>query len=165
VILGAGDPVAGVARVDEVIKEMGLEHTQIDHPPAYVSESLEVDPDNWITAADANHALTQLYLGKVLNPFWTKYLLDQMTGVYYGLNYLLAVGPPSGSVSHKNGFFPYQAGWVDNDIGLVRFERNGREYAYAISFFSNAVPTKFGDVVLAQDLSVTVWDYFDQMYQ
>jgi hypothetical protein len=63
-----------------------------------------------------------------------------MTEVKVGLNYLTAYGPGV-PVNHKNGFFPALDGWyVDNDIGIVRFERDGRQLAYAISFFSQRVP-------------------------
>jgi hypothetical protein len=136
----------------------------IDHPPSYPVYSLGVSTDNWITARDANAALAALYRGEILSDPRRVDLLERMTNVKDGLNYLTAYGT-GGTVSHKNGFFPIGDGtWVDNDVGIVRFERDGREYAYAISFLSDYVATKYGDIPLFQRLSRLAWDYFDAAY-
>ncbi len=90
-----------------------------------------------------------------------------MAEVKPGLNYLTAVGPdtPDAIVSHKNGFFPTDAGWyVDNDIGIVRFERDGEQLAYAISFLSQRVPHKYDDIPFAQRLTAATWAFFQERY-
>ena len=46
----------------------------------------------------------------------------------------------------------------------MRFERGGVEYAYAISFFSDFVVEKYGDIPVAQEISQLAWAYFDQTY-
>jgi hypothetical protein len=86
-----------------------------------------------------------------------------MTDVKPGLNYLTAYGT-GGTVSHKNGFLPDGASWVDNDAGIVRFERGGVEIAYAITFLSEGVPTKYADIPLGQELSVMAWEHFATTY-
>jgi hypothetical protein len=53
---------------------------------------------------------------------------------------------------------------VDNDIGIVIFERNGVRYAYAISFFTQNVPSKYADIPLGQAVSRLVWQYFQAKY-
>ena len=53
---------------------------------------------------------------------------------------------------HKNGFFWYAGGFVDNDIGIVRLAHGERETIFAISFLSEGVPTRYGDVALAREL-------------
>jgi len=50
-------------------------------------------------------------------------------------------------------------------LGIVRFDRDGREYAYAISFLSDYVETKCGDINFGQRLSRLAWAYFDSKYQ
>lgn len=166
-IAGDGSALTGARRVAGLIARMGLDGTVLDHPPGYARVSLRPNPrdwNNWMTAADANRALAQLYRGEVVGTRWRDYLLEAMTKVKPGLNYLTAYGP-EGTVSHKNGFFRATDGtWVDNDIGIVRFERDGRTYAYAISFFSQWVPTKYADIPLAQRISVATWEFFSQRY-
>jgi hypothetical protein len=163
-LAGDGDVIAGLERVSKLIERLGLDGVIFDHPPLYPHESLDVDPNNYITAAAINEALRATYADGILEDEWRDYLLEKMTGVKDGLNYLLAVGPEV-PVSHKNGFFPTDGGkWVDNDIGIVRFEQDGEERAYAVSFFSQFVPVKYGDVVLGQQLSKATWDFFQQRY-
>jgi beta-lactamase class A len=168
-IVGDGDVLAGARRVADRIRALGLEHTVLDHPPGYPEESLHPNPydwNNWMTARDANAALAALYSGGELSPGWREYLLSAMTVVKPGLNYLTAVGPePAALVSHKNGFAPTTDGqWIDNDIGIVRFQRGDRVYAYAISFFSQWVPERYADIPLGEEISAAAWQYFSHRY-
>lgn len=162
-VAGMGDATVGVRKVAALHRELGYELTLIDHPPAFGDDTVGVDSDNWVTAREVNQALAALYAGELLSAELTAYLLDVMADVKPGLNYLTAYGN-GGITSHKNGFFPYSGGYVDNDAGIVRFERGGRQYAYAISFYSDGVPTKYGDIVLGQQLMALAWDYFDATY-
>lgn len=162
---GGGDVVAGVARVRELQREViGMNSTSLDHPPAFPGDSLGVSADNLITALDANRALAMLYRGELLNGELTGWLLDAMTGVKPGLNYLTAALPPEATVSHKNGFVPLWDGYVDNDVAIVRFGPGLRD-AYAISFFSQAVPVEYADIPLAQALVRMTWEYFSGAYE
>lgn len=163
-IIGEGDVVAGVASVDGFITDqLGLTETIIDHPPAYPGETLGINANNWTTAEDVNIALAILYSGNLLTPEWREYLLAKMV-VKPGLNYLTAYGT-GGVVRHKNGFFVDENGWIDNDIGIVIFERGDNTYAYAISFFSQKVTQKYGDIALGQSVSEMVWSYFSNKYR
>ncbi|MGD9933879.1 MAG: serine hydrolase [Dehalococcoidia bacterium] len=180
-ITGLGSVQAGVEKVQTVIEGLGLEATTLDHPPAFGgAEDLtyEVDAEdgdgallegtgdgnNWTTALDANAALRALYEGKAIEEPWRSQLLEQMTQVKDGLNYLVA-WVPYGTVSHKNGFFPNtDTTWVDNDFGIVQVERDGKQWAYAISFFSDSVPYKYGDIPLGQALSSLAFEYFEATY-
>ena len=158
------DVVSGVGRVAALIEDLELSETILDHPPAYGRESLGVSSNNWTTVANMNRALAALYGGELLDDEWRDYLLDKMSVVKPGLNYLTSIGPDV-PVSHKNGFFPTSAGWyVDNDIGIVRFERDGEPLAYAISFYSQHVPHKYDDLPLGQSLSVATWNFFQERY-
>lgn len=164
-IIGEESVVEGVARVKKfMLEQLYLSKTIIDHPPAYPDDSLGVDANNWVTAKDTNKALVSLYNGSFLTVEWRDYLLAKMVEVKPGLNYLIAYGN-GGITSHKNGFFVDSSGWIDNDIGIVRFERGGVVYAYAISFLSQAVPWKYADISLGQTISQMVWDYFSSKYQ
>ncbi len=53
---------------------------------------------------------------------------------------------------------------MDNDIAIVRFEQDGEDRAYVISFFSQRVPEKYGDVALGQQLSAAAWAFFQRRY-
>lgn len=164
-IAGDGDVLVGVAKAAAIANDvLGLDDIVLDHPPGYYTESLGIDTDNWITAAAMNQALAALYHGDLLGEPQRSYLLEAMEGVYSGLQYLTA-STPGGVVSHKNGFFPmWGGGWVDNDAGIVRFERGGTEYAYAVTFLSQNVPVRLGDIPLGQQLMRMTWEYFDQRY-
>jgi len=163
-LAGDGDVIAGLERVAALIDDLSGDGAIFDHPPLYGHESLGVDRNNYITAEAMNEALRATYADGLLDDEWLDYLLEKMTDVKDGLNYLLPVGPDV-PVSHKNGFFPTDGGkWVDNDIGIVRFEQDGEERAYAVSFFSQFVPVKYGDVVLGQQLSTATWKFFQERY-
>lgn len=162
-IVGDGDPLAGLARVDRLIQgQLGLTDTVLDHPPLYPDLSLGRG-DNWLTAEDANEALAALWRGAILTPGWRDYLLNRLATVKPGLNYL--TGSLSGAVvSHKNGFFEYDEGFVDNDLGIVRFQRGPGEAAFAVTFLSEGVPTKYADVPLGQQLVQLAFAYFRAVY-
>ena len=163
-IVGDGDYTGGVQRVLDLARDgMALVVSVIDHPPAFTDFSLDISDTNLITANEVNQLLSALYHGELLNSEWTAWLLDAMTRVKPGLNYLTAFGT-GGKVSHKNGFLPENGTWVDNDAGIVRFERGGQEYAYAITFLSEGVPAKYADIPLGQRLSQLAWSHFDAAY-
>jgi hypothetical protein len=163
-IAGDGDVVAGVGRVAELAYRLGGDGIILDHPPAYLADSLGVRRNNWVTPGAMNAALHAAYAGDVIDGEWLDYLLDAMTEVKAGLNYLLAVGPEV-PASHKNGFFQASDGsWVDNDIAIVRFEQDGEGLAYAASFFSQSVPEEYGDIALGQQLSTAAWTFFQRRY-
>lgn len=166
-IVGKGDTRAGVQRVRALFETLNLSVGMVaDHPPSYPHISLGIDPNNWITPTDVNRTLSKIYHGEVLDAERTAYILDALATVKPGLNYLTASMVPAGvTVSHKNGFFPANDGtYVDNDAGIVRFERGGKEYAYAVTFLSQDNPWKYGQIPLAQQMMGEIWAYFDRTY-
>ena len=159
-----GSVPAGVYKISGLLARLGMSSSVFDHPPAYPDEfSLRGWP-NIVTANDVNRALTSFYHGAIVNMQWRDYLLDKMTGVKPGLQYLIPAGVGYGTVSHKNGFSWVTGGWIDNDIGIVTFDSGGSTYAYAISFFTQDVPTKYDDIPLGQSVSSMVWQYFANRY-
>lgn len=159
-ILGDGDALAGVARVDALIRErFGFVNSVLNHPPGFAAQINLRGGDDWLTANDANAALAALWRGDGLAPQWRAYLLDRLAAVEPGLNYLTG-SIPDAVVSHKNGFFPYAAGYVDNDIGIVRLRGPAREVPFAISFLSEQVREEYGDVALARQLIRLATDHF-----
>lgn len=162
-IAGGGDVVAGLNATAFLIDRIGMSRTVLDHAPGY-SESVGIGSDNWMTARDANRLLEWLWSSNEFAPDWREYLLGRMSGVKPGLNYLMAA-VPSGVVSHKNGFLMTSDGtYVDNDIAVVRVRADGREYAYAISFFSQGVASKYDDIPLGQAIAGEAWDFFVDQY-
>jgi hypothetical protein len=162
--VGDGDVLAGARRVNDLTQALGMRSTLMDHPPAFWSESLNGGRDNVITARDANRGLRAIWDGRLLTPGWRDYLLRKMTLVKPGLNYLLPAGVGYGAtVSHKNGFL-WAEGWADNDIGIVWFERGGQRYGYALSFFTEGVPTKYADIPMGQRVSSLAWQWFVGRY-
>ena len=160
---GMGDLGAGLVKVEQLLGLLGLSISTYDHPPAYPEESLQ-GSTNLLTANEMNRALAALYEARIVEPAWRDYLLNKMTGVKPGLQYLIPAGVGDGVVSHKNGFFADPSGWVDNDAGVVMFEGSGNRYAYAISFFTEDVAYKYADIPLGQTVSRLVWQYFSSRY-
>ena len=161
---GGNDLGTGLRKVGRLMNErMGMEGTLIDHPPGYPAETLGRDPNNWISANDTNRGLTALWNGSILHDPYRVYLLDAMVQVSPTLNYLLAYNP-HGRVGHKNGWLFEDGGWVDNDSGIVRFVKDGREYAYAITFMSQDVEQFKAEVPLGQQLARITWDWFNAAY-
>lgn len=163
--LGGGDLGRGLNVVNEFTATLGMGSTLMDHPPAFPGESLYGYPtENRITALDANTGLRAIWDGRVLVPGWRDYFLRKMTLVKPGLNYLIPAGTSYGAtVSHKNGFL-YQEGWADNDIGIVWYQRGGQRYGYAISFFTEGVAVKYGDIPLGQKISSQAYQWFVGRY-
>jgi hypothetical protein len=161
-IVGDGDALAGVARVDALIRErLRRPNTVHNHPPADAAQINLRGGDNWLSANDANAALALLWRGDGLTPESRSYLLETLATVEPGLNYLTG-SVADAVVHHKNGFFWYPGGYVDNDIGIVRLNTGGRERAFAISFLSEEVRTRYADVRLARELiQLAVEDFSD----
>lgn len=163
---GGGDATEGVRRVATLLHGvLGLPEIVIDHPPAYGGYSLGVSDDNLATAEAMNAALAALYRGELLNGEYTAWLLEALTRVKPGLNYLTANLPSSATVSHKNGFFWAPDGYVDNDTAIVRFQSGGVTYAYAITFMSEGVAEEYDDIWLGRDLVRKTWEYFTAAYR
>ena len=163
VIAGGGDGTEGVRRVEALIRSLELDDVLIDHPPAFHEHSLGIDYNNYVTAESMNHALAALWHGEVVEGDMREYLLEVLGEVKPGLNYLTAV-VPEGSVSHKNGFFYGSNGYVDNDSGIVRLQRGDTEYAYAVTFLSEQVPSEYGDVTLGQQLGALAYEVMAARY-
>jgi beta-lactamase class A len=162
---GGGNLEAGVLKVRRLLANLGLKHSVFDHPPGYSERYTLHGDDNIVTANDMNRALAAFWQDEVVAEHWRDYLLEKMTNVKPGLQYLLATGVGERArVSHKNGFTWFPGGWVDNDIGIVTFESAGATRAYAISFYSQDVEWEYGDVPLGQSVSQMVWRYFAARY-
>jgi beta-lactamase class A len=161
--VGGGNVYTGLKRANELMLALGMTNTLYDHPPGYWEESLNGGIDNRTTAIDTNRGLRGIWEGRALLPGWRDYFLQKMTLVKPGLNYLVSVGTGGSYVSHKNGFL-WAEGWVDNDIGIVWFERGGQRYGYAISYFSGDLTNKYDGIPLGQRLSVLSYAWFDARY-
>ena len=163
-ISGSGDILAAMERVNGLIDSLGLTDTFYDHPPAYWPASSLRSVDNLTTAVDMNRALQAVWQGEELSPEWRDYFFAKLTEVKPGLNYLIPAGVTDGVTGHKNGFFWLPEGWIDNDTGIVTFERGGQTYAYALTFLAQAVPAKYADIPLGQAISSLVWQHFNSTY-
>lgn len=167
---GGGSSLAGLWKVNDLLRNtLKLKTAVYDHPPANDVSTLK--PGEWhanrISPLDFNRALTMLYRGEVVSPAWTGYLIDKMSRVSPGLNHLIAagVGDPNAIVAHKNGYIDYVPYYVDNDIGLVIFNRGGKQYGYAITFWSQDNPWVLSDAPLGQAVSRLTWEHFSATYQ
>jgi beta-lactamase class A len=161
--VGGGNLTLGLERVNTMMEALGMTSTLLDHPPAYPHESLNGGINNRITALDANRGLRELWDGHVLGPYWRDYMLQKMTLVKPGLQYIIGSAGYGATRSHKNGFL-WEQGWSDNDIGIVWFERGGQRYGYAISFYSQYLRGKWDAIPLGQRVAALAYDWFVGRY-
>jgi hypothetical protein len=165
-MLGGGEDLgASIARVNALAQRLGLSSAVYDHPPAFGDET-GAEVDNAMTPSDMNRLLSMLWRGEILSPDMTAYFLGRMTDVSPGLQYLTARSAGDNAVvSHKNGFYWGDFGYVDTDAGIVTaYREDGSSYAYAVSYFAANVPDQFGDVELGQEILRLVWSYFEGEY-
>jgi beta-lactamase class A len=161
--VGGGDFTTGIVLVNSLIHDvLGLDAVILDHPPGF-DDSISLDPNNWVTAEAVNRALLAFWLGDVVGAEGRAYLLDHLATVKPGLNYLTAA-VPEGVVSHKNGFLEADTGFVDNDAGIIRLTRGDTEYAYALTFLSQEVTSKYDDIVLGQQLGALAYEVMAARY-
>ena len=154
--------VEGTHRAREIVAELGLENTSFGYVPY---NKIEADyPPNLITARDMNKALSTLWNGNMFSPEWTSYTIDVLTNSEYTDTMPNLVQWKGAKVAHKIGYFGYESGYnfsVWNDSGIVYWEKDGREIAFALSFYSQG-PWAGKDIVAGMaDLS---FDYFDAAY-
>ena len=169
-VSGGGSSYGGLWKVNDLLRNtLHLASAVYDHPPA--NDAFTLVPGQWqenrISPLDFNRALTLLYRGEVLNEQWTEYFIEKMSHVKPGLNHLIpaGVGDPTAIVAHKNGYIDYVPYYVDNDVGIVMFDRGGKRYAYALTFWSQDNPWVLSDVPLGQTISRLAWEYFSTTYQ
>jgi beta-lactamase class A len=162
---GGGSVEGGIPKIRRLMASLGLMHSVFDHPPGYSEQYTTDGSPNTLTANDMNKALTAFYRGVIVGQRWRDYLLEKMTNVKPGLQYLIPAGVGDNArVSHKNGFTWMPGGYVDNDIGIVIFDTSAGPRAYAISFYSQDVAWEYADVPLGQQVSSLVWQYFAAKY-
>ena len=163
---GGGDTMAGVERVRALAAEVGMRDTVFDHPPAYSwTNSLNHEP-NTTTAVDMVTLLSATWHERVLDDVWTRYVLEKMTQVSPGLNYLIPAGLPRDSgavVGHKNGWFTDTLGReVDNDVGLVWRDSVHPPVAFAIATLFESVPAN-QHIGIARAASGAAWNHLSQL--
>jgi beta-lactamase class A len=159
-LVGDGDLFTGLDRVSQLVDEtVGPGRAILDHPPGFEWDSLGIDANNYVTAAAMNEGLASLYRGDLLPEPWGSYLLDVMANVDPGLDYLLADLPDGVLVSHKNGWFAYDDGSVENDTAIIRYDLDGIPRAYVITFLSDA-PESWNAILLAQSVTRLVYTAF-----
>lgn len=164
--VGGGDIGAGVRRINGIIEDMGGTGSIITHPPAYPGEEYGYAAthgitDNFLTTNDLNLALGKLYRGEVLSPEMTDYVLWSMTIATDFLDGSLG-GPLPGDARfyHKIGLL-YEPFNVWNDAGIVVFNRDGEDYAYAISYLGGGTSGSYHESYdHGYQLSQIVWEAF-----
>ncbi len=162
---GSGDIGAGIRRVNALMNSLGATNSLLAHPPGYPDEDYGYgSASNVLTTDDLNLILTKLYRRQALSPSATDYVLWSMTIAPDWMDQSLGAPLPSGTrLYHKIGQL-YQPENTWNDAGLVVFTRNGRDYAYAISYLGSYGPSWQDAYAHAQSVSAAAWHYFDEAY-
>jgi hypothetical protein len=97
---------------------------------------------------------------------WTNYTLRVLEDSFYYVDYILPKFiPGSATVGHKIGYFSDWDGWVNNDVGFVRFTgRDGQQKAYVISYFSQYAPSEASGASFGATLSKVAWEHMVKRY-
>jgi len=158
-----GDSLAaGTFRAREIVAELGLENTIFGYVPY---NPIEADfPPNLATARDVNRALTKLWSGEIFSPEWTAYTIDVLTASEYTSTMPDLVRWKDAHVAHKIGYFGYESGYnfaVWNDSGIVYWEKDGKQIAFALSVFTQG---PWAGKSIVASLADTSFDYFNAEY-
>lgn len=162
--VGDGDIGVGINRINELMQSLGMVHSVIAHPPGYFWENYGYGDENLLTTNDLNLLLTKLYRGKALSTWATDYVLWSMSLAPDWVNQSLGGPLPSDvQLYHKFGqLYAPENTW--NDGGVAVFERNGRTYAYVISYLGSYGETWQTAYDHAYQTSAAAWSYFDMVY-
>lgn len=168
-IVGGGDVGNGIHRVNQIMWGLGATGSILTHPPGYYGEeygyaSSHSTRDNLLTTDDLVVILSALYHGEVLTPHGTAYVLQTMTIAPAWMNRSFGAPLPAGvKLYHKVGqiYGPHNT-W--NDAGIIVFERNGREYAYALAYLGSYGAGWQESYNHAMAVSEVVWRYFSTKY-
>ena len=158
---GGGDIGVGVRRVNALMQSLGMTNSIMAHPPGYPDEDYGYGlVDNVLTTDDLNLLLGKLYRGQALSPSATDYVLWSMTLAPDWVNASLGGPLPAGvTLYHKFGQL-YEPENTWNDGGIVVFSRNGRSYAYAISYLGSYGASWRDAYDHAYQVSAAAWSYF-----
>ena len=168
-IVGGGDVGNGVHRVNQIMWGLGATGSILTHPPGYYGEeygyaSSHGTRDNLLTTDDLVVMLSALYRGEVLTPHGTAYVLQTMAIAPAWMNRSFGAPLPAGvKLYHKVGqiYGPHNT-W--NDAGIIVFERNGQEYAYALAYLGSYGAGWQESYNHAMAVSEVVWRYFSTKY-
>lgn len=157
-----GSLAEGTYRAREIVVELGLADTIFGYVPY---NQTEADfPPNLTTARDINAALTKLWNGEIFSPGWTDYAIGVLTDSEYTDTMPDLVQHKGARVAHKIGYFGYESGYnfaVWNDVGVVYWEKDGVQLAFALSVFSQGPWAGKSIVANLADIS---YDWFDAKY-
>lgn len=158
-----GDYATGLYAARSLMAGWGMATSNFDHVPYYGGS---YPPPNVSTALETNLILTKLWRGELFNPQWTAYTLRVLEDSFWYVDYILPKYiPGSATVGHKIGYFSDWDGWVNNDVGFVRFTgKDGAEKAYVISYFSQYAPSEASGASFGATLSKVAWTHMVKRY-
>lgn len=168
--LGEGDIGAGIDRINALMWDLGATDSIITHPPGYFWEEygyLESHgtDENRVSADDMTTILGSLYRAEALSNWGRNYVLDHMTIAPDWMDQALRDPLPSDAqLFHKMGqLYEPESTW--NDSGIVVVERDGQEFAYALSFLGSYAQSWQVAYSHAQTISGIIWDHFSANYE
>ena len=158
-----GDYSTGLIAARSLMSGWGLTTSYLDHIPYYGGSS---PPPNVSSALETNAILTKLWQGQLFDPEWTAYTQGVLEDTFSYIDYILPGYLPRGAtVGHKIGYFSDWDGWVNNDVGFVRFTgSDGKQKAYVISYFSQYGPSEASGASFGATLSRVAWDHMAKRY-
>ena len=165
ILAGGGNLTTGVLRVNAIMQSLGMTRSVMPHPPGYpeIDHGLGTG-EIYITGRDMVVALGKLYRGEALSAWATDYVLWSMTIAIPGQQQSLGGGIPySATLYHKIGLL-YAPNDVWNDAGVVTFQRDGREYAYAIASLSSDSGNWLNGYYYGTAASATAWQTISPVY-
>ena len=158
-----GDYTTGLNATRSLMSQWGLTTSYLDHLPYYGGSA---PAPNVSSALETNAILTKLWQGKLFNPEWTAYTQGVLEDTFSYIDYIIPGYLPWGAtVGHKIGYFSDWDGWVNNDVGFVRFTgSDGKQKAYVISYFSQYGPSEASGASFGATLSRLAWDHMVKRY-
>jgi len=157
-----GSLEGGIAKANELRERIGAKNSIMDHEPLYGGPE---SGNNYFTAEDANLVLSKLYLGQILNQYWTDFAIDILTQTNSSVDFIIPAGvSQNAKVAHKIGWHWDPTGWVYNDIGLVIAEKDSQKLAFALSYFSQHGEYQYSGARFGAELARICWQHFAQKH-
>ena len=137
--------VGGAAAVQRYLQQIGITNTQMNGYAWGFSTT---------TAQDMAQLMVKLGNCSILEPKACGYALDMMRTVVGSQHWGVSAGVPGdGSVALKNGWYPDNAGWGVNSIGLIL---SGNKH-YSIAVFTNPDSSMASGIDTIQQISSQIY--------
>lgn len=152
--------LGGPKKVDEYLKDMGIENIHIVATEEEMHADWEVQYKNCSTPSAMLQVLKQFYLGNILSEDSYKFLWSVMTERRFGLRRIVGELPKNVTVAHKTGTSgsnEFGLAAATNDVGIV-VPSEGKEFAIVV-YVSDSKENEVVSEKIISEIAKLTFDY------